>query len=373
MRIVYVANGSNNAQRYVNYFAQKGYEVHLICREVMAGYDENVHIHLLNRTQPRVRLLSQYLDFLSWISQTRRFITEIKPDIIDGHYATIYGFLAASSGFHPLVITAMGSDILIDPKKNILLKFLLRYVLKKADIVICNAETIKKKLLEFGTRPENVRLIYNGIDTQQFSPQMKDDNIRKKWNLDEGPLVISIRNLRPIYNVEMLIKAVPLVLRQLPEVKFLIGGDGELRDHLKNLANSLGVLDSVIFAGYIPHTELPKYLASSDVYVSNSLSDGTSFSLQEAMACELAPVVTDLSANREWISDGENGFIVPINDIQALATKIVHLLSNHETRKKFGSEGRKIIQTKAEYQQEMNKMDRIYQELMRVPKQEITI
>jgi glycosyltransferase involved in cell wall biosynthesis len=163
----------------------------------------------------------------------------------------------------------------------------------------------------------------------------------------------------------MLIRAIPLVLKQVPQTIFIIGGGGEQRDYLKNLANSLGVSSAIRFVGWIPHDELPKYLASSDVYVSTSLSDSTSLSLQEAMACELPPVVTDLPANREWVLDGENGFIVHINDKQILAERIVYLIENKEVMKKFGKSCREIIKEKAEYKKEMGKVEELYKELVK--------
>lgn len=367
MRLAYIANGTNiHVQRWVNFFARNGHEVHLICWQAMAGYDENIHVHLLTKLCPRIWALSQYPSFLFWIFQARQLTKKIKPDIVDGHYVTIYGLLAACTGFHPLVVTAMGSDILIDPKQNFLLRNLVRYALKKADTVVCNSETVKRGLLELGISAEKIRLVYNGIDTKQFRPQLKDENIKSKLDVGRAPLIVSIRNLRPVYNVGMLIKAVPLVLRQFPEAKFIIGGDGEQRDYLKSLASSLGVSDAIRFTGYIAHDELPRYLASSDVYVSTSLSDSTSLSLQEAMACELAPVVTDLPANREWITDGVSGFLVPTNDVQALADRIVYLLKNDEARRRFGRLGRQIIRARAEYQREMEKMAGVYEELITI-------
>ena len=127
----------------------------------------------------------------------------------------------------------------------------------------------------------------------------------------------------------------------------------------------MGITSAIRFVEWIPHNELPKYLASSDVYVSTSLSDSTSLSLQEAMACELPPVVTDLSANREWVLDGKNGFIVPVNNREILAERIVYLIENKEVMEKFGKSCREIIKEKAEYEREMDRMERIYQELLR--------
>jgi len=81
------------------------------------------------------------------------------------------------------------------------------------------------------------------------------------------------------------------------------------------------------------------------------------------MACEIAPIVTDLSGNGEWVTDGENGFLVPVNDIDALANQIVYLLKNGELGRKFGRLGRKIIQERAEYEREMERMERLYQRI----------
>jgi len=208
-----------------------------------------------------------------------------------------------------------------------------------------------------------IEKVFWGIDTGQFSPRWRNEEIKSQLSISGAPVVISLRNFKTIYNVEMLIRAVPLVLARAPETRFILAGDGDQRDYLANLAVSLGVSDAVRFVGFVAHDELPKYLASSDVYVSTSLSDSTSLSLQEAMACEVAPIVTDLPANREWVINAENGFIVPANDAPALADRIVYLIKNRSVRDEFGKQGRNIIEERAEYRKEMAKMERIYQGL----------
>ena len=120
--------------------------------------------------------------------------------------------------------------------------------------------------------------------------------------------------LEPIYDVGTLIKSIPLVLKMIPDAKFIIAGDGEQKEYVMNLAKSLNVFHATRFVGWIPNEELPKYLSSSDVYVSTSISDSFAVSTLEAMACELAPVITDIGDNKRWIKDGENGFIVPTKE-----------------------------------------------------------
>jgi len=364
LRICYIADaGSIHIQRWVNFFAGKGHQVYIITSRLGEGYLEGVKLHLLTSLLPLRWKRAGYINSLLWFVQARRMVSRIKPDIIDAHYITINGYLAAFSGFHPLVLTALGSDVLIDMKRGLHLRILAKYALKKAEVVTCNSEMVKGELMKFGVTPAKVSIIYQGIDTQKFSPE-QGRGFKDSLGLPGKPVVISIRGFKPIYNVEALIRAIPLVLKHSPQANFIIAGEGEQREYLENLANSLGCEKNVRFIGWIAHDELPKYLASSDIYVSTSLSDSASLSLQEAMACELAPVVTDLPGNREWITDGENGFLVPIKDIKALANKIVHLLKNRETGRKFGRLGRKIIQERAEYEKEMERVERLYERVV---------
>jgi len=271
--------------------------------------------------------------------------------------------LGVTSGFRPLVLTAWGSDILLLPKQNLYWRSLVKYALKRADPVTCDSEVLKRRLVGLGVDPTKIRIIYHGTDTQKFKPQSGKE-FRARLGLQGVPLVISTRKLRPIYNVEMLVRAVPLILERIPQASFIIAGDGEQMEHLEKLTASLGASKNVRFVGWISQDELPGCLASADIYVSTSFSDSTSLSLQEAMACELAPVVTDLPANREWVKDGENGFIVPIDNPQALAEKIIYLIENKEIRQRFSKESRKIIKGRAEYDKEMRKVEKLYEEIV---------
>ena len=366
MRICYVADGSSiHTQRWVNYFVRKGHEVHLICWKLMPGYDESIHIHLLTRLAPKLWAVSQYLSFLYWILQVRRLINRIKPDIVDGHFITVYGFLAACSGFHPLVVSAWGSDVLIYPKRNFLVKEIARYALKKADIVNSDAEHLKIKLMELGTEPQKIKLVHFGTDTDKFKPAQKDKRLQEELGIVDSPTVISLRSLEPIYDIDSLIESIPLVLKEIPEAKFIIAGGGSQEAKLKEQAKYLGISQSVKFTGRISNDKLPEYLNSADVYVSTSHSDaGLSAATAEAMACGLAVVVTEFGDNERWVKNGENGFIVPLKAPRKLAEKIIYLLRNEDAKMEFGKMNRKIILERNDYHKEMGKMENIYKEMI---------
>jgi glycosyltransferase involved in cell wall biosynthesis len=334
----------------------------------MSGYGDNIHIHLLTRLAPEIWKVSQYPSALLWILQTRRSIKRIKPDIVHGHFITFYGSLAACSGLHPLVLTAWGSDILIHPKKRRVYKPIIKYSLKRADLITCDGENSIDAMVDLGISPEKIRIIYHGVDTQIFNFNQRNRRLIKNlFGKEDFPVVISARTLDARGNVETFTKAMPLILNKISDAKFIIGGMGPQEGYLKELAEALGVTGSVRFIGYIPHDELPEYLASSDVYVSTSLVDGgVAVATLDAMACELPPVVTDVADNSKWIKDGENGFIIPTKNPEALAQKVIYLLENEEIRKGFGRINRRLIEEKQEYAKNMEEMERLYEKLMGV-------
>jgi glycosyltransferase involved in cell wall biosynthesis len=133
-----------------------------------------------------------------------------------------------------------------------------------------------------------------------------------------------------VYGVEYLIRAIPIVLEKVKEARFLIAGDGPLLAYHKALAEELGVQDYVHFLGRVQNNLLPEILNSADLYVSTSLSDGTSASLLEALATGLPSVVTAIPANREWMVEGVNGFLTPPKDSEVLAKRIIQLLENRK-------------------------------------------
>jgi len=361
MKICYIADGSSiHTQKWLNYFAGKGHEVHLVYWKVRSGYDKTIRVHYLKRFAPKIWPVTRYISFLRWVFKVRKILKEIQPDILDAHFIIDNGLLAALSGFHPFIATGWGSDILVFPQRNFIWRIVARFVLKRADRIFCNSDYMKEKMLLMGAEPDKLSRINHGEDLDKFNPNRADKDFKKKLGITGCPAVISIRHLRPLYNVEMLIRAIPLVLKQTPQARFIIGSDGKQRGYLEKLAEKLGVRSSISFVGYMPHDDIPVYLASSDVYVSTSRSDSSPQSLQEAMACGLAPVVTDLPANREWLKDGENGFIVPQDDHRALAEKIIYLIENNKIRVEFGKRNRRIIEETDDYIKEMGKVEKLY-------------
>ena len=353
--------------KWAKYFSERGHNVHLISYKVpIAKYDiGRVNLYLIKKKFPiQIWPLNTILNLPFTLIRVKKLIKEIKPDIINGHYITSYGTLAALLGFHPLVNTAWGSDILVTPKKFLPCKWSVKYALKKADLITCDAEHMKKAMIKFGVKEEKIKIINFGIDTKKFTPGPKNEELKEKLGVSKKKIVISLRSLYPICDVETLIKAIPLVLSHFPKTIFIIAGEGFQKDELKNLAEELNVSGNIKFTGFIPNEELLNYLRAADVYVSTALSDGgISASTAESMACGLPVVITNVADNKKWVIDGENGFLIPAKSPQILAEKIIDLLKNEDKGKKFGAKARETIEEKNDYYKEMAKMEEIYKNL----------
>jgi len=367
MRICYLANAQIvHTRKWVKFFADKGHEVHLISFE--KAHVENVKMYNLKRPFA----LRFGLDFPLKVSYARfikRLIGRIDPDILHAHYLSDYGFYGALCGFKPFVVTAWGSDVLLVPsegrRKYFVKKYIARYVIGKADLVTGDSRSLVRAIVDLGVDERKVRMIIHGVDLRAFHPVENDEKSKKDLGVPQDyRVVISTRNLEPVYDVSTLIKAIPYIIGKCPNTFFLIVGGGTLRHQLEELAHKLGVAQNVRFAGLVSNKEVPKFLGLSDIYVSTSLSDTRSISLLEAMACALPVVVTDLEGNKECIEDGVNGLLFPKKDFTALAEKIIYLLREKGTRRKFGVVNRSIVEKEADYEKEMGKMEKLYKELV---------
>jgi len=360
MRLCFLAAGNSvHSHRWIRFFAEKGHDIFWIS---LAPLDE--------QALPGVTCYDLSSDFgrlaslAAAVPKIRRIIREITPEVVHAHYAGSYGVLGAISGFQPLVLTAWGSDILFAgraPVKSALVK----WVLRKANLITCDADHMVEVMRALGTDTKKIHLVFFGVEVDRFCPGPSEEEIRAKWGAQGRRVVMSLRNLEPIYNVGTLIEAVPRVIAAVPKTRFVIAGGGSQESALKELARGLGVEASVIFIGRYLNSDLPKMLRSADVYVSTSLSDaGIAASTAEAMASGLPVVITDTGENRRWVEEGESGFVVAARDSSALAEKLILLLKDFQKRADMGQAARAVIVERNNYVREMEKMEVLYRDLL---------
>ena len=363
MKICFLAGADSiHSYRWVKYFGDRGHHIDWISLvPTIFSPIANVNLHEMDIGSGP--FWKKILRVAGAIAKVRRLIKKINPDILHLHYAGTNGLIGILSGFRPIIVTAWGSDVLFAGKQGIT-KNIVKYILTQADLVTCDAEHMRNAILEFGVNSQKISLIYFGTDTQRFMPGEKSAEIRNKLRVFEAPMIISLRNLEPVYDIETLIRAVPLVIIKYPDAKFVIAGKGSQEQKLRRMVNSLEISNNVEFVGAIQNNELPQYLRTSDIYVSTSLSDaGLSASTAEAMACETPVVVTNSGENDLWINNGESGFLVDVRNPEKLAEKINYLIGNDHERDIIGRNGREVIVEKNDYNKEMGRMETIYRRM----------
>ena len=353
--------------RWAKFFVPK-HEVHLISLEAPSEKTSSIDPEKYEELGIKLQIIPRKgLNKLFGPSRVRKLLREIKPNVVHAHYITHYGYLGATSGFHPLVMTAWGTDVLIEPHSSFIKKYQVKYALKRVDIVTCDGDNTAKALAEFMKDGKKIRKIYFGVDTQKIHPSRRVEGFYKEHLKDgKGKVVIDLRGFYEIYDPDTYIKAIPAVLEKYPDTIFLMARESERRKIYEEMVDSMGIGNSVKFIGHVPADDLPVFLASADIYVSPSLSDsGISASTAEAMASGISVISTDVGDISHWIENGKNGFIIPKGDSRALSEKIIYLISNDEVRKSMGKEARIMIETRQDYYKEMGKVEQLYETLVK--------
>lgn len=368
MKICFFGDAAaHHLRRWAKYFTNKGHEIHVVTfnANILDNYGE-VKVHIVKKWIPGSMLASRILSIIPMIIKLKTLLKNIAPDIIHSHSVGGYAYMVAASGFHPFIVTPWGSDVLIDIQNSRVERFFTKFALRKADVITCDGKNTKNTMINLGISPRKIKFITFGVDIQKFKPSPEKKDFRKKLRLPNSKIVVSTRFLTSVHDIETFIKAIPGVLREISDVKFVIIGNGPQKEYLMNLAKRLGIFNAIKFAGKVSEEEMSLYLKSADIYVSTSLSEsGLAASTAEAMACELPVINTDTGDIRLWIKDGEGGFIVPTKNPEVLAEKIVYLLKNDDERKKLGKNNRKVIEERNNYYKEMEKMGEIYKKIIR--------
>ncbi len=292
----------------------------------------------------------------------RRQLRHFRPHLIHAHFLTDAGWTAAWTGYHPFVLTAHGSDVLIHPNSSRIDRLAARYCLRKADVVTTVANHMKKPLLVLGCSPSKLIRLPNFVDIEVFNiKRRKRKSYERKLNQSS---ILSVRDLKPIYHVDVLIKAIPAVVREIHDAKFYIIGEGSEKKTLVELAEELQVLPYVQFMAHQSHQRLSEIFQQTDIYVSTSWSDGLCVSLLEAMASGLYPIVTDIPGSRELIEDGTNGSLVPTGDEKALSAKIIEVIRSPQTIPSIIRSNFELIQSKYEQDYVMSKVEDLYRKIV---------
>jgi phosphatidylinositol alpha-1,6-mannosyltransferase len=224
-------------------------------------------------------------------------------------------------------------------------KRLMSFLLRNARLVTANSEFTRAAVLDLAVPQDSVRILYPGVDALRFSPAANGLNPARPKTL------LSVSRLAELYKGhDTAIRALPLVKAKCPDVRYVIAGDGPLRDYLGRVAESVGVEREVRFLGEVSDDELPELYRACDAFVllsrespSKGGAEGFGIVCIEAGACG-KPVVAGRSGGLvDAVDHDKSGLLVDPQDVGAVAEALVSVLTNPAVADRLGREGRRRV------------------------------
>lgn len=333
--------------RYVTELRRQGCEVRLVSMEK----GEIEHCQLKARGPVAA------LHYALAAAELRRIVDEFRPDVVNPHFASGYGYLVAraqKTGFPPIMLNLWGSDILIVPKKSFLHRYKTKVALEAADAVTGDSEYLLDEAAKVGRLARREMIVW-GVERKYLELRRKEF----RW---QRPLrVIVPRSQEAVYNNAFIVEALAELVNE-GLVELTLAGFGSLLSEIKVRSEQL-TGGRVRFYEKLGRDDYMKLLATQDVYLSASRSDSSPVSLLEAMGLGVIAVVGDIPGVREWIDD-DSGFRFTLNDAASLRNIFGRLLSSDCEVNAMRARNMARVECAAIYEENVARMIAIMRELV---------
>ena len=317
-----------------------------------------------------MRSINIFKDSLAIFSLYRLFRKE-KFDIVHTNTAKagVLGRIAARiAGVPAIVHSSHGHNFYgyFGPITSKMVVILERFMTHFTDKIIALTELEKKDLVAFKvTQPEKIIVINSGLELDNYRKPIIDvQDKRSELKIEQNMSVVGmISRLEPVKGPEYLVQAARLVIEGVPRVKFLIVGEGSLRNKLESQCKKMGILDKFIFAGW--REDISQILCVLDILVLSSLNEAVGKVLIEAGACGVPVVATRVGGVPEIVKDNQTGILVPPKDADSLAQAIILLLEDRERRQNMGETAKKWVDDKFSAHRMVERISSLYSDMVK--------
>jgi glycosyltransferase involved in cell wall biosynthesis len=278
--------------------------------------------------------------------------------------ADLWGGLVAKGSRVPILVSSRRDMGILRANKHRVAYRLLRRMYDQVQAV--SEEVRAFSIREDGLDPARVVTIHNGVDLEEIASASMLDRARKFPELEGAfPVIASVGNVRRIKGTANVVRAVAPVCREFPRAGVLIIGKVQEQDYfeeVQRVIEQLGLEENIKFLG--SRSDVASLLKMCDAFCLQSLSEGHSNALLEAMACELPCVVTRVGGNSEVITEGDNGCLVPVDRPDLAGERLLELFKNPSTARAMGRQARRTIETKFTIQKTVDRIVELYDNLL---------
>lgn len=348
-KLCLLANAASpHTQKWAIELSHRGWAVELI--SFLPAEIPNVPVHVVPKA------LGGKIDFILRIHWVESKVRGLRPDLVHAHYATSFGFLGALSGEHPFILSAWGSDIFSFPRKSAFHRYLLQWILGKADFLCSTSHVMAEEMEIYLEKKKDIEVIPFGVDAELFSPPKNEEPA------SPGKIVFGVaKYLQPVYGLDLLLKAFALIEEKEPGRALLrIAGAGPELWKLQALAGRLKIADKVEWIGAIPNSEVAEFYRSLDVVVVPSRKESFGVTAVEGSACERPIIASRVGGLPEVVKDQVTGLMVEPENVDSLAQAMEYLIEHPEERRRMGRAGRDFILEHYDWKNNVTQMERVY-------------
>jgi glycosyltransferase involved in cell wall biosynthesis len=263
------------------------------------------------------------------------------------------------------LISTAHAWVILGPRGEFYRKLDLK-LMKRFDHLIAVSHATKAEMVYAGVPEDIITVIHNGIDMETWVSARATGNIREELKLSpSSPVIGYVGRISPEKDLETWLRAAALTASSAPDAQFVLAGDGRdgnTQGQLQQLADSLGIADRVVFAGYRQNL-LPVY-AAFDIFLLTSRREGLPNSILEAMAMRLPVVTTDVAGAKELVVNKRTGFVLPQGDVLGLSQAVIGLAAQDRLRLCMGRAGRERVEQEFSFAQRLHKIENLYQQLI---------
>lgn len=298
-----------------------------------------------------------------WSRKLEQMLRDEQIDVVHAFdfYTNVFALAAARRAGVPALLASRRE---LAGNRRLIHRIAIRYACHLADGVVANSRAAGSCLTALvGNAASKVLVVHNGIDLEAFRATRPAVDVRAEFGISHGvPLIGILAAMRPEKQIETFLRAASRVARELPGARFLLIGDGSERVRLEALVRKLGIGDRTIFAG--DRHDVADLLAALDVFALSSFTESFPNAVLEAMAAARPVVATRVGGVPELVEDGTTGYLVPVCDDAAMATRIVELLRNPELRERMGRAGHTRVEREFTPQRMTRRFEDLYQRLL---------
>jgi PEP-CTERM/exosortase A-associated glycosyltransferase len=329
----------------------------------------------------RLPVLNQWTIVRELEVRLNEAIEQFKPDILHAHSPALNGVAAVRAGARfglPVVyeVRAFWEDAAVDhgttregSLRYRLTRSMETWVLRRAQRVTTICEGLRRDILERGLPEDKVTVIPNAVDIEKFSvSREKDEVLLQELGLKDKPVVGFIGSFYAYEGLALLLKAIPTLTQQIPDIKVLLVGGGDQLESLQHLVTELDIQDSVVLTGRVPHDQVQRYYDLVDILVYPRMPMRltelvTPLKPLEAMAQGRLVVASDVGGHRELIQDGKTGTLFKAGDVTALSEALLGLLNDRSQWLVRQQEARQFVEVERSWPVSVARYQSVYEGL----------